>query len=46
METYLYILLAIMVAFQCGIIIWVVIKNKQSDEKYERELDRIYGRKR
>jgi hypothetical protein len=27
METYLYILLAIMVFFMCGIIVWVAVKS-------------------
>jgi len=44
--TFVYIVLAIMVAFQIGIVIWVAMKNAESDAKYEAELDRIYGRKR
>jgi hypothetical protein len=46
MTTFIYIVLAIMVACQIGIILWVVKKNDESDAKYEAELDRIYGRKR
>jgi len=45
MTTFLYVVLAIMVACNIGIVVWVVLKNKESDERYERELDRIYGRK-
>lgn len=44
--TFIYIVLAIMVIFQIGIIVWVALKNAESDRKYEEELDRIYGRKR
>lgn len=46
METFVYIVLAVMVACQIGIIIWVAKKNAESDAKYERDLDEIYGRKR
>ena len=46
METFLYVALAIMVACQIGIIIWVAKKNAESDAKYERDLDEIYRRKR
>lgn len=46
MTTFIYIVLAIMVAFQIGIIVWVVLKNAESDRKYEEEISRIYGRKR
>ena len=46
MNTFLYIMLAIMVAFMLGICIWIVIKSHQSDEAYEKALDEIYGRKR
>lgn len=45
MTTFLYIVLAIMVACNIDIVVWVVLKNKESDERYEKELDRIYGRK-
>jgi hypothetical protein len=30
----------------CAIAVWFVLANRASDERYERELDRIYGRKR
>lgn len=29
-----------------SIVAWVVKKNAESDAKYERDLDEIYGRKR
>lgn len=44
--TFVYIVLAIMVACNIGICIWFVIKSKQSDAQYEQALDEIYGRKR
>ena len=44
--TFIYIVLGIMVACNIGIVIWVILKNAESDAKYEAELDRIYGRKR
>jgi flagellar basal body-associated protein FliL len=44
--TFIYIVLAIMIACICGIVAWVVIKNAESDAKYEAEIDRIYSRKR
>lgn len=46
MNMFIYIVLAIMVAFMLGICIWMVIKSRQSDEAYEKALDEIYGRKR
>lgn len=46
MTTFIYVVLAIMVVCQAGIIAWVVMKNAESDRKYEEDLDRIYGRKR
>ena len=46
MMTFVYVVLAIMVACNIGIAIWVVLKNRESDEAYEKAIDEIYGRKR
>lgn len=46
MEKFVWIVCGLMVACNIGIAIWVVIKNRQSDEAYEKALDEIYGRKR
>ena len=46
MDTFVYIVLALMVICNLGICIWMVIKSKQSDEAYEKALDEIYGRKK
>jgi hypothetical protein len=46
METFLYVMLVIMVACNIGICIWMVIKSRASDAAYEKALDEIYGRKR
>ncbi len=46
MVTFIYVVLAIYVIAICSIIVWVVNKNAESDAKYERDLDEIYGRKR
>jgi hypothetical protein len=46
MDKFVYIVLVVMVILNCCIVAWVLIKNAESDEKYEKELDRIYGRKR
>lgn len=46
MNMFIYIVLAIMVACNIGIAIWVVLKNHESDEAYEKAIDEIYGRKR
>jgi type IV secretory pathway TrbD component len=43
---FIYLVLALMVAFLCGIGAWFVIKNAESDAKYEADIDRIYSRKR
>jgi len=45
-EGMIYLLIAILIVPLCAIAIWFVLANKASDERYERELDRIYGRKR
>jgi hypothetical protein len=44
-ETFLYVIMGLVVICNLGIAIWVVIKNNQSDEAYEKALDEIYGRK-
>ena len=46
METFVAVVMVLMVLALCAIGGWVVKKNAESDERYERELDRIYGRKR
>lgn len=46
METFVWIVLAIVIVIMVGISIWTVIKNNQSDEVYEKAIDEIYGRKR
>ena len=46
MDTFVYIVLALMVACNIGICIWMAIKSRQSDEAYEKALDEIYGRKK
>ena len=46
METFLYTVIVCVVVFICGLIVWFMIKNHQSDEIYENAIDEIYGRKR
>lgn len=46
MNTFVYIVLGLMVACNIGICIWMVIASRKSDEQYENALDEIYGRKR
>lgn len=41
----IYLLLVFLILPLCGIAVWFVLANKASDERYERELDRIYKRK-
>lgn len=40
------LLLIVFVALQLGVIVWVALKNIESDRKYDEEIDRIYGRKK
>jgi phage gp36-like protein len=42
----IYLLFAILIIPLCAIAVWFVLANKASDERYEREIERIYGRKR
>lgn len=46
METFIYAVIGLYIVAISGIIAWVVNKNAESDAKYERDLDEIYGRKR
>lgn len=46
METFVWIVCAIVVICNIGILIWIVLRNHKSDEAYERAIDEIYGRKR
>jgi len=45
MNTFSYIVLGIMVAFNIGICIWFVKRSRETDAEYEAAMDRIYGRK-
>jgi hypothetical protein len=42
----IWLLLVIFILPLCCIAAWFVAVSKASDERYERELDRIYGRRR
>ena len=46
MEKFVWIVLILMVLCNLGIVIWVAIKNRESDEAYEKAIDEIYGRKK
>lgn len=46
LDIFLYTVMVINFGFLIGIIIWVVYKNKQSEELYQRELDKIYRRRK
>jgi hypothetical protein len=42
----IFLLIVILIIPVCAIAVWFVLANKASDERYEREIERIYGRKR
>ena len=46
MDTMIFLLLAIFIIPLCAIAVWFVLANKASDERYEREIEQIYSRKR
>ena len=46
METFLYVMLAIMVACNISIVLWFMKKSRESDAQYEKAIQEIYSRKR
>jgi hypothetical protein len=46
MTTLVILLFVTLIIPLCGIAIWFVLANKRTDEWYEREIDKIYSRKR
>lgn len=46
METFIYIVMAIVVAFNVGITIWFMVQINKSDELHKKAIDEIYEGKR